>query len=180
MAESVGRQVDLLPAQGPGSRQRLHQPAELERVKSVPYREQGRKEAFRVLRKTIHVGKIARLIHLQHAVAAQYVWCNRGRPVRVYVRVATQRAAYPAEWCRPQAWRHASVFSSRRSAFIASSKKQQSLHIRVRSDLKAVGAGFSTRPVAIHLWTCPSRLHVHTAPRELAPLILSIPLLPSV
>lgn len=161
VAESVGGQVDLLPAQGPGSRQGLHQPAELERVKAVPYRKQGRKETFRVLRKTIHVGKIARLVNL-HAAAATVCavcrWAAGGR-----LRMNTDGTNELSQGLA--ATSH--VFLARCSA-TASSQEQESLHTRFQSNGRWVfneAGGYSCLDMPL-----PTS-DVRTSLFELAPLI---------
>lgn len=69
--ERVGGEVDLLPAQGAGPCQGLHQPAKLEGVQAVPYGEQGGEEAFGLVGKAVHVGEVARLVHLRVVVCVE-------------------------------------------------------------------------------------------------------------
>lgn len=64
VTEGVDRKVDLFPAQGARASQGLHQLPKLERVQAVTDGEQRGEEAFRLVRKAVHVGEVARLVHL--------------------------------------------------------------------------------------------------------------------
>lgn len=64
VSESINGEIDLFATERPRTRQRLHEPPELERVKTIADREERRKESLRLLREAIHVGEVARLVHL--------------------------------------------------------------------------------------------------------------------